>query len=291
MRDYLFTCIRSALAGGRAVQATRTEQSAVKPESFGHHAIVTNADFNSQRAILKTITYSNPEALFMTEEHVPELLKGKTITSGNLQRLQYSKVYIIDELDGTSSRRIGHYEWSISVGYLENLVHVAGAVFAPEVFGGALFYASKEKGAFMKTKRGLEKLNVSQNTLRDSYLIFGVDCFLTRYPVHNRLVHILADETRTINSNGSCALPLGLVAAGKADALIQPPQSPWDYAAGKLLVEESGGRIIFYETKNGKITPLEKLEIRHYNPDERAVGFIAANPSLAEQIMDNLLRI
>lgn len=94
-----------------------------------------------------------------------------------------------------------------------------------------------------------------------------------------------------MNSNGSCALPLGLVAAGRADALIQPLQCPWDWAAGKLLVEEAGGSIVFYEFDNNKIKPLDKLELRHYNPEKRAVGFIAGNEKIVREITDLLLQI
>jgi fructose-1,6-bisphosphatase/inositol monophosphatase family enzyme len=106
----------------------------------------------------------------------------------------------------------------------------------------------------------------------------------------------LGDKSRTTNMNGSCALGLGLVAAGHADALIQPLQSPWDWAAGKLLVEEAGGKIIFYEMeKTGKeytkIVSMDNIKPRHYNPDERTLGFVAANENLAEQIMKMLLEL
>lgn len=291
MVNYLNVCIDSALAGGNAVELTKSGETLRKKDSLGHHAIVTNYDHNSQKAILEIILSNDPASLFMTEEHVPELLHGRMIALDNLDKLSDSGVYVIDELDGTSSRRIGHYEWSISVGFVKNLINFAGAVYAPEVLGGALFYASKGNRGFVKTGLKTEittetPMQVSQNSLEDSYLIFGVDCFLTRYPIHNKLVNILADKSRTSNSNGSCALPLGLVAAGKADALIQPPQSPWDYAAGKLLVEEAGGKVIFYEMQDGKINPIERLEARHYNPNIKAVGLVAANPFLAEQIMD-----
>jgi len=294
--DYQQICIDSALAGGNAVELVKSVETIRKKDSLQHHSIVTNADHDSQKAILEIIHSNDPDSLFMTEEHVPELLHGRMMVKNTLDRLKDSGVYIIDELDGTSSRRIGHYEWSISVGYVKNLVNLSAAIYAPDVYGGALFYASKGRGGFIRTgiKTGKTidtKMQVQKNSLEDSYLIFGVDCNLPRYPIHNKLMHMLAEKARTTNSNGSCALPLGLVAAGRADALIQPPQSPWDYAAGKLLVEEAGGKVIFYEIQDGKIIPIERLEPRHYNPEIKAVGFVAANPSLAKEIMDYLVKI
>ena len=63
------------------------------------------------------------------------------------------------------------------------------------------------------------------------------------------------------------------------------------YPDRKLLVEEAGGKMIFYEMQDGKIIPFGKLEVRHYDPSKKAVGFIAANPILAQQFMDILLQI
>ena len=104
------------------------------------------------------------------------------------------------------------------------------------------------------------------------------------------MVTQLGDRVRTSNSNGSCALPLGLVACGKADALVQPLQSPWDWAAGKVFIEEAGGKMIFYEMdERGGIRPVDRLEPRHYNPEERTVGFVAASERNAYDILDMLL--
>ena len=66
--------------------------------------------------------------------------------------------------------------------------------------------------------------------------------------------------------------------------------------AGKVLVEEAGGKIIFYEmSQNGRvydsIAPVKKLDPKHYNPDERTLGFVAANEKLAEQIMNMLISL
>ena len=286
----------AALAGGYAVRDYRPTDTEVKEDpDVGRHAIVTSADYKSQAAILKEIRghYEAKTApFFMTEEHVEdEWFRDRLIRENNLGEILSSEVYIIDELDGSSSKRIGHYEWSVSVGLIDKLEHTTAAVFAPDVFGGALFYASKENGSFMRGVGGRdERTKVSDIDLENSYLIVGVDSFLSKYPIHNKLLPVLGDRARTMNSNGSCALPLGLVAAGRADALIQPPNCPWDWAAGKLLVEEAGGVVMFYELKDGKIKFIEKLEARHYNPNKRTVGFIAANKGLAERIRDLFLK-
>jgi myo-inositol-1(or 4)-monophosphatase len=152
---------------------------------------------------------------------------------------------MIDELDGSSSFQVGHYEWSVSVSFVRELEFLAGAVYAPKILNGTLFYASRGRGAFERSGKRGKRLKVGESKLKDAYIVFGVDCFLEKYPIYNRLLKKLGNPARTTNGVGSCALGLGLVAAGRIDALIQPPQSPWDYSAGKVLVEEAGGRFFF----------------------------------------------
>ena len=76
-----------------------------------------------------------------------------------------------------------------------------------------------------------------------------------------------------------------------SDALVQPLHFPWDWAAGKVLVEEAGGKLIFYEMENGRIEPIDKLKPKHYNPDKRTVGFVAGNEKMTDSIMNMLLSI
>lgn len=286
----LNSCIRAAIAGGEKIADYIPERAETKEDKYvGHHAIVTPADYMSQEAILKELRES--DSLFMTEEHVEdEHFRKRLIRENSLERMKDSGVYIIDELDGSSSFNTRHYEWSTSVGYVKNVEHTAGAVFAPKIERGILFYASLGEGAFLKMGDEQKRIGVARRALNDAYLIFGVDSFLTKYPRHNRHVHELADLCRTTNSNGSCALPLGLVAAGKADALIQPLVCPWDWAGGKIIVEEAGGKVIFYEMDEGEIKRVEKLEAKHYHPEKRAVGFVAAHEDLAENIFERLVK-
>lgn len=296
LKSYVTACREAALAGGMAIADSRRGKARLKSDaSVGQHAIVTEADYRSQEAILNVLGDFDDRAWFMTEEIVQNrLLRRRLITSANVETLAKRKAFIIDELDGSSSHAIKHYEWSISVGYVENLVHKAGAVFAPEVFHGVLFFASPGEGAYIKEhncKPQLLRLPQKPKQMKQAYIIVGPDNFLTRYPLHNKLLMLVGDAARTVNGNGSCALAMGLVASGRADALIQPLQSPWDWAAGKLLIEEAGGKVLFYEVDKGRVVPIKRLEARHYNPVERAVGFVAAHKALASMIMERLLAV
>jgi len=282
MEKYLKSCIAAAIAGGNAVKAYDPKHGrAVEKgdKDVGHHAIVTEADYFSQQKILASLKHHDGDAMFMTEEHLKDdYSKKHLMTPENLDMLNTGRVYIIDELDGSSSRNAGHYEWSVSVGCVDRMKHVAGAVFAPEIRGGTMFFASEGNGAFAwKIEGNPEQTFIKDRNVKDFYVIMGPDCFLPKYPVHNRLVNALSEKVRTTNSVGSCALGMGLVSSGVADAIVQPLHSPWDWAAGKILVEEAGGGIIFYEIEGGKLTRLERLEPRHYSPDKRAVAFVAGS--------------
>ena len=206
--------------------------------------------------------------------------------------MREKNVYVIDELDGSSPFNRGHYEWSTSVGFMRRFASTAGAICAPQLYGGTLYLAASGSGTHVWKRGAFERVSVSGcQKIDEAYVILGPDVTWTKYPAHNKLLTKLGDKARTVNLIGSCALGLGLVAAGNADVLVQPLISPWDWAAGKLLVEESGGKLIFYEMKGGQIEPLEKLEPRHYNPSERQVGFIAGNEKLTADIMEMLLTL
>lgn len=291
--DTLNACIKSAIAGGKAIENLRPAKAETKGDKHvGHHAIVTEADFISQNAILKELKKRDPAGFFITEEIVKDKdIQKKTIGSNELEKLKKTRVYVIDELDGSSSFNAGHYEWSTSVGCVENLVHVAGAVFAPKIEGGTLFFASKNNGSFVEANGKRKKIGVSNNGIQNAYVIVGPDNFLSKYPLHNKLLTKLGDATRTMNGNGSCALALGIVAAGRADALVQPIQNCWDWAAGKVILEEAGGVMIFYGMDNGRIMPIKKLGAKHYDPDRRAAGFVAGNEKIAAEVVDILTNI
>ncbi len=300
MKKYLDACIESALAGGNYIKHVEGCNVFRKDDRYvGHHAVVTLADANSQYSVLGALDRHDPCVKVMVEEsdHVGASFRDRLVTGQDFDQLRNSGVYIVDELDGTSSHAVGHYEWSVSVGCVDRLRHVAGAVYAPMIGGGTVFYASRKDGrhrggAFVRAPSSEDRrLHVKDRKLSDAYVLFGIDCPLPKYPLHNRLMNDVADKARTTNINGSCALGLGLVASGRADVLVQPLQSPWDWAAGKVLIEESRGKMIFYEMEGDKIRPVERLEPRHYDPSKRAVGFVAGSERLADTIFEMLQRI
>lgn len=278
----------------------------IKAEAgLGIHAIVTAADLISHKEILRTIITFDKRALFITEEHV-EGHESRIITPKTLSMLKDTGAYIIDELDGTSPYIKGHHEWSVSIGFVNTkLEHTAGVVFAPKIDGGTLFYASTDEGSFVTPNclryslkgeynyfKGLKRVSSVSGTIspKEAYVVGGPDCFLSQYPIQRDAILSIADKVRTINSVGSCALGLGLVATGRIDALMQPLHYAWDWAAGKALVELAGGTLQFYEVREGIVEPVNQMKLEYYDPSKRTAGFVAGNRTMASFVLDELTR-
>ena len=208
--DKLEICKNAAMAGGLAViDMPRNVKLETKADMYvGHHAVVGKADHASQEALLKVVMKDDPGAFFITEEHVENSdFRKHVIRSDNLMPLEENGAYIIDELDGTTSHNRGHYEWSVSVGFVDKrLQHTAGAIYAPEIKGGTLFYASAGTGSFVTSNGKVAKARVSETKeVKDAYILVGIDCFLgSRYPVHYK-AHWNSRRAETTSFGTSCA--------------------------------------------------------------------------------------
>jgi fructose-1,6-bisphosphatase/inositol monophosphatase family enzyme len=306
--EFRDTAAESVLAGAAAADAElRSKSRSVAQEKgdldVGHHAIVTSADLASQSAVLSVLARREQNSLFLTEEIVKaeSPYRPRMLTLETLSLLQKVSAYVIDELDGTSSAYGGHYEWSVSNGVVVRLQSVAGAVYAPCINGGELFFAARGNGAFSrkgiaysKTEPAVRLEVQNPDALKNAYVVLGPDCYLDRYPAHQKLLLELGNKCRTTNSIGSAAVGLGLVAAGRIHALIQPLHSPWDWAAGWSIVEEAGGKVIFFEMPSGGDNTrivgarVDTPRAEHYHPTQRQLGFVAAAPAFAEELWERL---
>lgn len=283
----LRACVLAAVAGARAARRAGPAELATKDDPvLGHHAVVSAADYAAQGAILGVLGRAMPGVPVVCEEAVEG---AAAWDDPALRRLARQRRFVVDELDGSASFAAGHHEWSVSVACVDGLAPLAGAVCAPDVRSGLLFHAARGGGAFLREDgRAAVRLRVAGLPLRAAYVLTGPDALLRRYPAHNAAVTALASECRTMNVVGSCALALALVAAGTASLLLQPPQSVWDWAAGRLLVEEAGGAVLFYEMEGRRIAPLRRLQARHYDPRRRVVGLVAGERRLAREALDRL---
>jgi myo-inositol-1(or 4)-monophosphatase len=224
--DFLETAIAAAKIAGvvhlryfRAKVKTRTKSVS--------YDLVTTADTESEKAIVTYIRRYFPDHNFLGEE-------------GVYARTASEYTWIIDPLDGTNNFASGMPIFCASVAVANREGIVAGAVY--DATRDELFYAARGRGAFLNGKR------MRVNTITDfarSVLIMGF--YYSRGPemdaAFETIKRFMRKKVLGVRRLGAAALDLCYVADGRAAGFWEHQLSPWDYAAGKLIVEEAGGMV------------------------------------------------
>lgn len=190
----------------------------------GHGNLVTKYDKMVQDMLQKGLKEIMPEAIFYGEEEDihADITKGYA--------------FIVDPIDGTTNFIMDANYSAISIGLVKDLERVAGAVYNP--YTDEMFTAIKGQGAFLNGN----PIHVSDRDLKDSISIFGTAPY---YEEFGHTVFDLAaayyDASLDVRRYGTASLDLCMVASGKAAIYFEQRLSPWDFAAGSLIVEEAGG--------------------------------------------------
>jgi len=230
MKDFIK---RTALeAGNILMQSFRNVQNVKKKDGAGY---VTEADTKSEEFIINTISKVYPDHSILAEEsginEPPSIGRYK---------------WIIDPLDGTTNFVHGLPWFCVSIACEFNGEIIMGTVYNPAM--NELFFAEKEKGAYLNDK----KIDVSKtNKISDSFLATGfsyskgkkLDEAINKY-------HVLKQESTAVRRNGAAAIDLAYTAAGMFDGYWEKDISPWDMAAGVLIVKEAGGTITNFGGKH-----------------------------------------
>jgi len=218
-----------------AVRAAR-EAGALLAERYRHphqvrvkgpRDIVTEADLAAEQVALAIIREGCPEGLVVSEE-----------SDSHRKADPGRPVWYVDPLDGTTNYARGLPMFCVSVA-----MSIAGAVQCGAVYDpllDQLFTATCGGGAWLNG----ERLHVSARAEPES-CILSVD-WPRRQPARRQCADYVAraaPHVDAVRSRGAAALGFCSVAAGWTDAYVQYTLSPWDVAAGALLVAEAGGRV------------------------------------------------
>lgn len=152
------------------------------------------------------------------------------------------RTWYVDPLDGTINYLYGMPHWSVSIACADAAGAVAGVVFDP--LRDELFSAARGAGATVGTRR-LAVTAVSDPGLALIATGFSYDAY--ERAAQAAVMARFAGSVRDIRRAGSAALDLAWVAAGRLDAYFEVSRSPWDSAAGELLVREAGGEVTWTE--------------------------------------------
>ena len=236
-------------------------------QKSGRGNFVTDYDSRVQEALRSRLLMLLPEAVFMGEE---DEMDCADISRGY--------AFIVDPIDGTANFTRGYDASSISVALAKDGVPVLGVVYNP--YRKETYYAERGKGAFLNG----ERIHASERTLEEGLILFGTSPYyedLRSKAFETAFRYVSCGED--LRRSGSAAIDLCMVASGRAEFFFELRLSPWDYAAGALLVEEAGG--IVSDLEGNPITYDRKQTMTARGPKVRLLDGLCKDA--ASQVLIN----
>lgn len=221
----LKVAIQAAQEAGKILN--RYFNSGLKVERKPDNTPVTRADREAEKKIVSTIRKHFPDHNFLCEE------------------FQYKETdspfrWIIDPLDGTKNfvRKVPIFATFIALEKGSKIV--LGVINMPQL--STFAYAAKGRGTFINGK----KVRVSRiKNIEESFFVFGDIDKLYNKGYGKEFSELIGKSAR--HRGFGQQLGYALVAQGSADFLVDTNLKPWDIAAGKIIVEEAGGRLTDFE--------------------------------------------
>ncbi len=238
--DRMATASRAARAAGALLREKLGTDIGVRSKDLRSN-LVTEADTQSEALIRRMIADEFPADALLGEE---------SGASGNDELARW----IVDPLDGTTNYSHGYRCFCVSIAFELGGVVQLGVIFDP--MAEEEYRARRGHGASCNG----EPISVSvQDDLRDALLVTGFPAHKVDDPIGNLAPFSdFMAKAQAIRRDGSAALDLCYVAAGRLDGFWEPGLHAWDIAAGALIVQEAGGRISDY---TGSPAQLEAGEI------------------------------
>ena len=216
----------AALKAGKVILQSIDRLDRVQIAEKENHDFVTDVDTKAESVIMEILQKTYPDHKILAEE--------SGVSEGNEDNL-----WVIDPLDGTTNFIHGLPHFAISIAYIEQGKIQLGVIYDP--IRDELFSGIRGKGATLNNKR----IRVSQTSKLNKALIGTGFPFrnLEQFETYLRSFKALFPSTSGIRRNGSAALDLAYVAAGRLDGFWELSLEKWDMAAGILLIKEAGGLI------------------------------------------------
>ncbi len=220
-----FACETAKKAGHLALDYF-SNLSALTIVSKGAQDMMTEADVNVENLIRKAIETKYPEDDFFGEE-----------SSDSYQPKSSCGIWVVDPIDGTQPFINSIRSWCISIAYIVENKIVIGVVYDP--CANELFAAEKNCGATLNGK-AIQASNVV--SVANGLIGIGYSNRVTPEDILGPLGRLIRAQGM-YHRNGSAALSLAYVAAGRLIGYFEPHLNCWDFAAGLLLIEEAGGEV------------------------------------------------
>jgi myo-inositol-1(or 4)-monophosphatase len=217
--------IKAARQAARALKRDFGEVEHLQVSLKGPANFVSSADRRAEQTLRDELSKARPGYSFLGEE------------GGRVEGSDKTHTWIVDPLDGTTNFLHGIPQFAISIALQRDDTIVAGLVYNPA--SDELFTAERGKGAFLNDKR----LRVAaRRRLADAV----VSCPLPHMgrgdlALGNKELAAVQPHVAGLRRFGAAALDFAWLAAGRVDGYWERNLSPWDIAAGALLVREAGG--------------------------------------------------
>jgi len=217
--------IKAAYRAGRSLKRDLGEVENLQVSLKGPRNFVTAADRRAEEIVREELAKARPDYGFLGEE------------GGARAGADANHRWIVDPLDGTTNFLHGIPHFAVSIALERNGAIVAGLTYNPA--NDELFVAERGKGAFLNDRR----IRVAaRKTLAEAVVACGLphygrgDLALARNEIAAAQQHFAG-----LRRFGAATLDLAWIAAGRFDAYWERDLSPWDLAAGLILVREAGG--------------------------------------------------
>ncbi|HEY6281200.1 MAG TPA: inositol monophosphatase family protein [Burkholderiales bacterium] len=233
MHPMLNIAVKAARRAGSIINRASLNLDILTVRHKTFNDLVSEVDRAAEQAIIEVLKDAYPEHAILAEE------------SGSQGDSEY--LWIIDPLDGTTNFLHGFPQYAVSIALMHKRVLTQAVVYDPG--RNELFTATRGRGAYLNDRR----LRVSKRIRLTGALIGTGFPFreLKHLDVYMDMFRDIVKNTAGVRRAGAASLDLAYVAAGRLDGFWEIGLSPWDIAAGNLLIQEAGGLIGDFEGNDG----------------------------------------
>ncbi|WP_349410356.1 inositol monophosphatase family protein [Pseudalkalibacillus sp. SCS-8] len=218
--------IEWAYEAGTIIRDSFRKQLTIETKSNADD-LVTNMDREVENFLIDRVRKYYPDHQILGEEG----------SGDDVQSLE-GTVWIIDPIDGTMNFVHQQTNFAISIAVYHEGIGKVGVIYS--VVNDEMFHARAGNGAYLNK---LELPRLEHVELDKSIIALNATWLTNNKRMNPSLLLPIVQSCRGTRSYGSAAIELAFVAAGRLDAYITMRLSPWDFAAGKILIEEVGGTI------------------------------------------------
>ena len=225
MHPMLNIAVKAARRAGNIINRATRNLDIVAVKEKAANDFVSEVDREAEQAIIRTLRDAYPDHSILAEE------SGASGASDHQ--------WIIDPLDGTTNYIHGFPQYAVAIALRHKGVVTQAVVYDPG--RNDLFTSSRGRGAYLNDQR----IRVSKRIQLKSSLIGTGFPFrqLEHLDVYLAILRDMMKSSAGVRRAGSAALDLAYVAAGRLDGFWEFGLSPWDIAAGALLITEAGGLV------------------------------------------------